>query len=159
MADNNYTRLADTISSKEGKAFITINGQNRELFEISSLTAQLELTMQARRMMGHRMTQHKVVGAEGTGSMTMYFMNSDMLRLAIAYINEGSYGGIKLQVKNLDEQSTVGTQEVALLNVLLTTIPVATLDDQSDDPITVDTDFTFDAIEGLSYFDLPANYK
>jgi hypothetical protein len=158
MSDN-YARLADTISSKEGKAFITINGTNRELFEISSLKAQLELIVQARRMMGHRMTQHKVVGAEGTGSMTMYFMNSDMLKLAIAYIQNGSYGGLKLQVKNEDSQSTVGTQEVVLLNVLLKTIPVATIDDQSDDPITIDTDFTFDSLDGLSYFDLPVNYR
>ncbi len=156
---NNYTRLQDTISSKEGKAFITISGTNRELFEISSLSAQLELNVQARRMLGHRMTQHKVTGAEGTGSMTMYFMNSDMLRLALAYIKNGSYGGIKLQIKNEDEQSTIGTQEVVLLNVLLSTIPVTTLDDQSDDPITIDTDFTFDDIEGLSYFDLPENYR
>lgn len=158
MADN-YTRLQDTISSKEGKAYITINGANRELFEISSLSAQLELNVQARRMLGHRMTQHKVTGAEGTGSMTMYFMNSDMLKLALAYIKNGSYGGIKIQVKNEDEQSTIGTQEVVLLNVLLSTIPVTTLDDQSDDPITIDTDFTFDDIEGLSYFDLPENYR
>lgn len=156
---DNYVRLGDTISSKEGKAFITIDGRNRELFEISSLKAQLDLTVQARRMMGHRMTQHKVVGAEGTGSMTMYFMNSDMLKLAIAYIKEGKYGGIKLQVKNEDAQSTIGQQEVALLNVLFKTIPVATLDDQSDDPITIDTDFTFDDLDGLSYFDLPANYR
>lgn len=158
MADN-YVRLADTISSKEGKAYITIDGQNRELFEISSLTAQLDLSVQARRMMGHRMTQHKVVGAEGTGSMTMYFMNSDMLKLAIAYIKNGKYGGLKLQVKNEDEQSTIGQQEVVMLNVLLKTIPVATLDDQSDDPITISTDFTFDDLEGLSYFDLPENYR
>jgi hypothetical protein len=158
MADN-YTRLADTISSKEGKAFITINGINRELFEISSLKAQLELIVQARRMMGHRMTQHKVVGAEGTGSMTMYFMNSDMLRLAIAYIKEGKYGGLKLQVKNEDAQSTIGAQEVVLLNVLLKTIPVAVIDDQSEDPITIDTDFTFDDLEGLSFFALPENYR
>lgn len=158
MSDN-YVRLGDTISSKEGKAFITIDGKNRELFEISSLKAQLDLTVQARRMMGHRMTQHKVVGAEGTGSMTMYFMNSDMLKLAIAYIKEGKYGGIKLQVKNEDAQSTIGQQEVALLNVLFKTIPVATLDDQSDDPITIDTDFTFDDLDGLSYFELPANYR
>ncbi len=156
---NNYTRLQDTISSKEGKAFITINGTNRELFEISSLSAQLELNVQARRMLGHRMTQHKVTGAEGTGSMTMYFMNSDMLKLALAYIKNGSYGGIKIQVRNEDEQSTIGTQEVVLLNVLLSTIPVTTLDDQSDDPITIDTDFTFDDIEGLSYFNLPENYR
>ncbi len=158
MADN-YVRLADTISSKEGKAYITINGQNRELFEISSFKAQLDLKAQARRMMGHRMTQHKVVGAEGTGNMTMYFMSSDMLRLAIAYIKEGKYGGIKLQVKNEDAQSTIGRQEIVLLNVILATIPVTTLDDQSDDPITIDTSFTFDDIEGLSYFNLPANYR
>ena len=158
MADN-YTRLADTISSKEGKAFITIDGRNRELFEISSLKAQVDLIIQSRVMLGHRMTQHKVVGAEGTGSMTMYFMNSDMLRLAIAYIKDGSYGGLKLQVKNEDKQSTIGAQEVVLLNVLLKTIPITTIDDQSDDPITIDTDLTFDDIEGLSYFDLPENYR
>ncbi|MBS6502158.1 MAG: phage tail tube protein [Clostridium sp.] len=155
----NYTRLADTISSKEGKAYITINGSNRELFEIVSLKAQLDLNVQNKRMMGHRMMQHKVIGAEGTGSMTMYFMNSDMLRLALDYIKKGKYGGLKLQVKNEDEQSTVGTQEVLLLNVLLKTIPVAVIDADSDDPVTIDTDFTFDDIEGLNYFDLPENYR
>lgn len=156
---NNYTRLTDTISSREGKAYTTIDGANRELFEISSLKAQLDLNVQSRNMLGHRMTQHKVTGAEGTGSMTMYFMNSDMLRLAIAYIKKGAYGGLKIQVRNVDSQSTIGTQEVVLLNVLLKTIPVAAIDDQSDDPITIDTDFTFDDIEGLSYFDLPENYR
>lgn len=156
---SNYTRLADTISSKEGSSYITINGQNRPLFEISNLKAQLELTIQERQMLGHRMVQHKVVGAKGTGSMTMYFMNSDMLRLAIQYIKEGKYGGIKIQVRNEDSQSTVGAQEVVLLNVLLKNIPVTTLDDNSDDPITIDTDFTFDDLEGLEFFDLPANYR
>lgn len=159
MPEGNYVRLSDTISSKEGKAYITIEGKNRELFEISSLSAQLDLQVQSRRMLGHRMTQHKVVGAEGTGSMTMYFMNSDMLKLAIKYIKEGAYGGLKLQIKNMDEQSSIGTQEVVLSNVLLSTIPVTKLDDQSDDPITIDTDFTFDDIDGLSYFDLPQNYR
>lgn len=158
MSDK-YTHLSDTISSKEGKAFITIDGQNRELFEISSLKAQLDLTIQARNMLGHRMTQHKVVGAEGTGSMTMYFMNSDMLKIAIGYIKDGRIPDIKLQVKNEDNQSTIGKQEIMLTGVLLATIPVTNLDDQSDDPITVDTDFTFDDIDGLSYFDLPSNYR
>lgn len=156
---SNYVRLADTIAGTEGKAFITIDGKVRELFEISTLEATLELTVQSRRMMGHRMTQHKVVGAEGTGSMTMYFMNSDMLRLAIAYIKEGKYGGIKLQIQNEDAQSTIGKQDITLLNVLFSKIPVTKLDDQSDDPITIDTDFTFDDIEGLKYFDLPENYR
>jgi len=155
----NYTRLPDTISAHEGKAYITIDGQNRELFEISSLTAQIDLTVQERRMLGHRMTQHKVVGATGTGSMTIYFMNSQMLNQAIQYLRTGNYKGLKIQVKNEDPQSTVGKQEVVLLNVVLATIPVTTLDDQSDDPITFDTDFTFDDIEVLEGFKLPENYR
>ena len=158
MAEN-YTRLSDTLSAKEGKAYITIDGQNRELFEISALTAQLDLTVQERRMLGHRMTQHKVVGATGTGSMTMYFMNSEMLNQAVQYLRTGNYRGLKIQVKNEDPQSTIGKQEVVLLNVILATIPVATLDDQSDDPITFDTDFTFDDIEILESFKLPENYR
>ena len=158
MAEN-YTRLSDTISAREGKAYITIDGQNRELFEISALTAQIELNVQERRMLGHRMTQHKVVGASGTGSMTIYFMNSQMLNQAIQYLRTGNYKGLKVQVKNEDPQSTIGKQEVVLLNVILATIPVATLDDQSDDPITFDTDFTFDDIEVLEGFKLPENYR
>jgi len=158
MAEN-YTRLADTISSHEGKAYITINGQNRELFEVSALSAQIDLIVQERRMLGHRMTQHKVVGATGTGSMTMYFMNSEMLNQTIQYLRTGNYRGLKVQVKNEDPQSTIGKQEVVLLNVILATIPVATLDDQSDDPITFDTDFTFDDIEILESFKLPENYR
>jgi len=155
----NYTRLPDTISAREGKAYITINGQNRELFEISALTAQIDLAVQERRMLGHRMTQHKVVGATGTGSMTIYFMNSEMLNQAIQYLRTGNYKGLKIQVKNEDPQSTVGKQEVVLSNVILATIPAAILDDQSDDPITFDTDFTFDDIEVLESFNLPENYR
>jgi len=155
----NYTRLSDTISAREGKAYITINGQNRELFEISALTAQIDLTVQERRMLGHRMTQHKVVGATGTGSMTMYFMNSEMLNQAIQYLKTGQYRGLKLQIKNEDPQSTVGKQEVVLSNVILASVPAAILDDQSDDPITFDTDFTFDDIENLESFRLPENYR
>lgn len=158
MAEN-YVRLSDTISSREGKAYITINGQNRELFEISALTAQIDLIVQERRMLGHRMTQHKVVGATGTGSMTMYFMNSEMLNQAIQYLKTGNYKGLKLQVKNEDPQSTVGKQEVVLLNVILASLPAAILDDSSDDPITFDTDFTFDDIEILESFKLPENYR
>lgn len=155
----NYTRISDTLSSQEGNAYITRDGSNRVLFEISSLKAQLDLIIQAKRMLGHRMTQHKVVGAEGTGSMTMYFMNSEALKQTIEYLKNGNYKGIKLQVKNEDAQSTIGKQEVVLLNVILKTIPVANLDDGSEDPITVDTDFTFDDIEGLSYFSLPENFR
>ncbi len=158
MSDN-YTQLRDTISASEGRAYITIDGQNRELFEVSKLSAQFDMTIQSRRLLNHRMTQHKAIGAEGTGSMTMYFMNSDMLKMAVQYIRRGTYGGISIQVHNEDEQSTIGEQDVVLLNVLPKTIPITLLDDSSTDPITFDTDFTFDDINPLKYFGLPENYR
>lgn len=158
MSDN-FTRLADTISSHEGKAFIAINGSNRELFEVSSLKAQMGMIVAAKRMLGSRMTQHKVTGAEGTGSMTMYFMNSQVLNQAIAYLKSGNYKPLTLQVYNEDTQSTVGKQQVLMTGVILATIPVAALDDGSDDPITFDTDFTYDGIESLENFVLPENYR
>lgn len=158
MADN-FTRLNDTISSHEGKAYITVNGQNRELFEVSSLSAQIDLIVQEKRLLGHRMTQHKVTGATGTGSMTMYFMNSTLLNQAIEYVKNGAYSGITIQVINDDKQSTIGRQEVVLRNVILASIPVSILDDDSDDPITFDTDFTFDDIVNLESFALPENYR
>jgi hypothetical protein len=158
MSDN-YTRIADTISGHEGKAYVTRNGQNRELFELSALSSQLDLIVVAKRMLGNRMTQHKVVGAEGTGSLTMYFMNSEAFNQAIEYLKTGRYSGIKVQVKNEDPTSTIGKQEVVLTNVILASIPTAILDDSSDDPITFDTDFTYDGIENLESFQLPENYR
>jgi len=154
----NFTRLADTISADEGKAYITVDGQNRELFELQSIRAQIELVVQERRMLGHKMTQHKVVGANGTGSATLYFMNSDHLNNAIRYIKTGRIAPIKVQIKNEDPQSSVGKQEVVLENVIFATVPVAAVE-ESDDPITFDTDFTFDNIDNLESFVLPANYR
>lgn len=158
MANNNYTRLSDTITAQEGSAIITIDGANRELFEISSLRAQLDMVVQERRMLGHRMTQHKVTGVTGSGSATLYFMNSEQLKLALNYIKDGTHSNIKLKVKNNDPQSTVGEQEVVLSNVIFNTIPVTALE-ESDDPVTFDSDFTFDDIKSLSSFRLPDNYR
>ena len=155
---NNYTRLSDTIIAQEGTATITIDGKNRELFEISSLRAQLDMVVQERRMLGHRMTQHKVTGVTGSGSATLYFMNSEQLTQAIKYINDGTRGSISIQVKINDPQSTVGEQEVLLSNVIFNTIPVTALE-ESDDPVTFDSDFTFDSISSLSSFNLPENYR
>lgn len=154
----NYTRLADTIASDEGKAYVTINGSNREMFEAQTIRAQIDLIVQERRMRGKKMAQHKVIGANGTGSLTMYFMNSQHLNSFIEYLRTGRWNPIKLQAWNEDPQSTVGKQEVVLENVILSTVPVLAIE-ESDDPITFDSDFTFDGIENLSSFRLPTNYR
>lgn len=157
MADN-YTILSDTLSSREGKVFITINGQNRELFEVRNCRAQLDLTVIERMMRGKRMMQHKVVGAKGTGTATLYFMNSELLNQTIHYIKTGEFARNKLQMINADAQSTVGKQDITLSDVIFKSIPVAAVED-SDDPIEFDSDFTYDDIDSLESFQLPANYR
>jgi hypothetical protein len=155
--DEATTNYSDTISSHEGKGFITIDGKNREAFELSKFTAEVELTVSEKRMLGHRMTQHKATGAKGSGSMTMYHMNSEMINYAKKYLKNGTFKGFTMLVIQDDEQSTVGKQEIAYYGVIPTKFPGSYLDDSSDDSLTFDTDFTFDSFEVLSSFGSPAN--
>ena len=72
MAGKNYTKIKDLVTGSEGSAYITIDGQNRYFFELSKIEANIEFTVIAKKLLGHRMKQHKVVAAEGKGSITMY---------------------------------------------------------------------------------------
>lgn len=152
------TLYTDTVSGHEGKGFITINGKNREAFELSKFSAEVELTVSEKRMLGHRFTQHKVTGAKGTGSMTMFHMNSEMLNYARKYLKTGGFTGFTMLVIQDDEGSTVGSQEVAYYGVIPAKLPGSYLDDSSDDGQTFDTDFTYDNFEVLKSFDNPANF-
>lgn len=69
------------------------------------------------------------------------------------------YPASTLQFTNEDPQSTVGRQTVTLFHVILKTIPVAYLEDDSEDPITFDSDFTFDDCDCLEAFQLPENMR
>ena len=86
-----YTKLSDTLGATEGKGFVTRNGQNRELLELSKVDAHVTLKVQERQMLGHRMVQHKVTGATGEGSGTFYFMNSEALKEFLEYKKSGTY--------------------------------------------------------------------
>ena len=155
----NYTKLDDTLSGSEGKGFITRGGQNREMFEISKIDAHVTLSVTEKKLLGQHMKQHKVTGATGEGSGTFYFMNSDALKEFISYKKNGIYPASTLQFTNEDPQSTVGRQTVTLFHVILKTIPVAYLEDDSEDPITFDSDFTFDDCDCLEAFQLPENMR
>ena len=64
MANQNYTKISDLVTGTEGSAYITVDGQNRYFFELSKIDANIEFTVLARRLLGHRMKQHKVTAAE-----------------------------------------------------------------------------------------------
>lgn len=81
-------KVENTLNGNEGKGFVTIDGKTRELFELLKLEANIELIVSERKVLGNRMVQHKVVGAKGTGSITMYFNNAELLKTVQTYLQK-----------------------------------------------------------------------
>lgn len=155
----NYTKIADLVTGSEGSAYITIDGSNRYFFELSKIEANIEFTVIAKKLLGNRMKQHKVVGAEGKGSMTLYNVSPAALAVYQQYIKNGDTPQISIQVSNEDAASTIGNRTVVMRNCILAKVPVAYLEDGSEDLNTTDVDFTFDDLDDLESYVLPENMR
>lgn len=156
---SNYTKISDLVTGTEGSAYITVNGSNRYFFELQKLDANIEFTVISKKLMGHRMKQHKVVGAEGKGTMTIYNVSPAALEVYNEFIKNGKVPAISIQTTNEDKASTIGRRVVVMRNVILAKVPVASLDDTSEDLSTTDTDFTFDDVDNLESYVLPENMR
>jgi len=159
MAKKNYTKISDLVTGNEGSAYITVNGENRPFFELSKIDASVEFTVLARKLLGHRMKQHKVVGAEGKGAITMYNVSPAALAIYNQYIKEGKTPEISIQTTNEDSGSTIGRRTVIMRNCILAKVPVVYLDDSSEELNTTDSDFTFDDLDDLESYVLPENMR
>ena len=155
----NYIKISDLVTGNEGSAYITVDGQNRYFFEVSKIDANIEFKVIARRLFGGRMTQHKVVGAEGKGTITMYNVSPAALAIYNQYIKNGKVPQISIQTTNEDTGSTIGRRTVVMRDVILAKVPVAYLDDSSEDLNTTDSDFTFDDLDDLESYKLPENMR
>lgn len=156
---SNYTKISDLVTGTEGSAYITVNGSNRYFFELQKLDANIEFTVISKKLMGHRMKQHKVVGAEGKGTMTIYNVSPAALEVYNEFIKNGKVPSISIQTTNEDKASTIGRRVVVMRSVILAKVPVASLDDTSEDLSTTDTDFTFDDVDNLESYVLPENMR
>lgn len=155
----NYTKISDLVTGNEGSAYITMDGVNRYFFELSKLDSSIEFTVIAKRLLGHRMKQHKVVSAEGKGTATIYNVSPAALEVYNQYIKNGIVPAISIQTTNEDPGSTIGRRTVVMRSVILAKVPVAYLDDSSEDLNTQDIDFTFDDVDDLESYALPENMR
>lgn len=154
-----YTKISDLVTGSEGSAFITMDGENRYFFELSKIEANIEFTVIAKKLLGHRMKQHKVVGAEGKGSMSIYNVSPAALAIYQQYINEGKTPQISIQTVDEDTGSTIGRRTIVMRDVILAKLPVAYLDDESEDLNKTETDFTFDDVDDLESYVFPENMR
>ena len=142
----------DTISGREGRAYAKINGNNEELFFAKSVEASVEKSKSEVKAIGKRMTGHKTTGANGTGSMTLYYLTPLLSQMLKEWKDTGVDVYFDLVVENDDPASSAGKQSILLMGCNLDSVVLTKLDGDSDDPLEEDADFTFEDFDILEAF-------
>ena len=142
----------DTISGKEGRAYAKINGNNEELFMAKTIEANVEKNKSEIKAIGKRMTGHKTTGANGAGSMTLYYMTPLFRAMIKQWKETGVDVDFDMVVENDDQESSAGKQTTLLIGCNLDSVVLAKLDGDSDDALDEDVDFTFEDFDILTPF-------
>lgn len=142
----------DTISGKEGRAYAKINGNNEELFMAKTIEANVEKNKSEIKAIGKRMTGHKTTGANGSGSMTLYYMTPLFRAMIKQWKETGVDVYFDMVVENDDRESSAGKQSTLLIGCNLDSVVLAKLDGDSDDALDEDVDFTFEDFDILTPF-------
>lgn len=142
----------DTISGKEGRAYAKINGNNEELFMAKTIEANVEKNKSEIKAIGKRMTGHKTTGANGAGSMTLYYMTPLFRAMIKQWKETGVDVYFDMVVENDDQESSAGKQTTLLIGCNLDSVVLAKLDGDSDDALDEDVDFTFEDFDILTAF-------
>lgn len=142
----------DAISGKEGSLFLTIGGRSLEFAEITKFESSIEYTKADVKRIGARMDGQKIVGAKGTGSMTVYYHRPEMRAMALDYLRTGQSPLFDAMVVNDDAQSSAGKQTTLVKNIVPDGALIAMLDGESDDTLKEEISFTFDDFDLINQF-------
>ena len=142
----------DTISGKEGTAYVRIDGRNEELFSAKSIEAKLELKKGAVKCIGRRMEGSKITGIKGSGTLKIYYGSPLFSSMIGDYKDTGKSLYFDLVVENDDQASSVGKQTVLLRDCCPDGITLAKLDGDTDDPLEDEIGFTFEDYEYINKF-------
>lgn len=142
----------DAISAKEGTLWLTIDGQVLEYAELIAFEARVDYTKADVKSVGRRMKGSKIVGGEGTGSMTVHYHRPENRALALEYVKTGKAPIMDAQVVNADITSRAGKQTTLIKNLVPDGALIAKLDGDSDDLLEDEIEFTFDDFDFLEQF-------
>lgn len=142
----------DAISGKEGMVYLVIDGRSLEFAELTKFESKIEYTKTDVKRVGARMDGSKIVGAKGTGSMTVYYHRPELRAMALKYIKTGQSPIFDALVVNDDPQSAAGKQSSSVKNIVPDSALVALLDGDSDDVLKEEIPFTFDDFDLINQF-------
>ena len=142
----------DTISGKEGSAYIQIDGKNEELFRAKTVEVKIEISKGDVKCIGRRMTGSKASGMKGTGTLNIYYGYPLLSELIEQYKKTGKPFYFDMLVTNDDPASSSGVQRVLVKECLMDGITLAKLDGDSTDPLEDEIGFTFGDFDILERF-------
>lgn len=142
----------NAVSGKEGTLYLTINGLSLEYAEITKFDAKIEYTKADVKRVGARMDGSKIVGAKGTGSMTVYYHRPEMRAMALEYLRTGKSPMFDAMVVNDDVTSAAGKQTTIIKNIVPDSATIALLDGEADDVLKEEIPFTYDDFDFLNQF-------
>ena len=144
----------DALNGKSGSGFMTIDGENHEMFGLKKFQSNAEFQERDFKVVGTTLVQKKTTGVSLSGSMTIYYGSPYFLRLLQEYLRTGKLPYFTIQITNDDPTTSVGTQTVVFYNVKLQKLPVAMLDADSDF-LEMEVGFSYTGIEVLNWFNDP----
>lgn len=144
----------DALNGKQGKAFLSLNGENHDLFSIKKFQADVEYQKADFKVVGTTTVQQKTTGAKKTGTMTIYYGTPLFIKMAQEYEKNGKVIYFNIQVENEDPATSVGRQTVVYYNCSLDKIPLSMLDADSDF-LEEEVGFSFTSFEVLDHFNNP----
>lgn len=146
----------DVISGQEAEVQIK-DRETGELFEgffIVSLDATADFNISEFRALGRAGTQNKVAGWTGSGTMEIYGVTSLFRQYLNSYNRTRIPPYFDIVVTNRDPASSIGEQTVRLGNCLLSSIPTASADVNSE-ILTETIEFVYDDFDLIDSFVLP----
>ena len=140
----------DALNGKSGSGFITINGENHQMFGMKKFQSDAEDF----KVVGTNLVQTKTTGVKLSGTMTLYYGSPYFLQLLNDYLKTGKLPYFTMQIENDDPSTSVGTQTVVYYNVKLNKLPISKLDAETSS-LDMEVGFTFTNVEVLNWFHDP----
>lgn len=144
----------DAINGKAGKAILTLNGENHELFHAKKVQADAEYQKSDFKVVGTTKVQRRVTGVLYSGTMTIYYGTPYFQKIAQQYNDTGEMPEFDMLLENDDKTASVGKQRVAVYGCTLDRIPLFLLDVDAD-ALEEEIGFSFRDFKYLDEFNDP----
>ena len=144
----------DALNGKSGKAILTKDGRNHELFGAKKIQADAEFQESDFKVIRTTLVQKKTTGVTQTGTMTIYYGTPYFLEMQQEYRKTGRQPYYSMQIVNDDPSTSVGSQIVVLYNCKLSKVPIAMLDADAE-MLEEEVGFSFTDVAVLKAFHDP----